>query len=671
MKKILIFLALLPSVALAQVPPPSPATPQDVIDGTATYKFISPYAAAATGLGPTNATGITWTISSNLAYSVSATNSTTGNAATATVATNASNLSGSVFLVRSGTQTQYPTIEAAAAASVPFDEIKVSGTVNVSNAVPIKSNVRMNLAGAYVKNWVTQVGTNGPAFILTGTNAQLTGPGVIYNVFRNVGSNDSTGFSYQACFGVLESGLGSSRLGYGGATNFLVQNIWGIGETDVAFFRATNGAMCSGIIRDSTFDSRWDALLVAEGAHKITFQNVNINAIGTNQASGQQGRSYAATFDDADGSEITWVNSSLTASNSLSMILNAEIGGNCTNRFIGCSFTNLFAAATEDFMMDGGVGAAMYFNNCTGLRPDKVSDLFAGGGTIYYGRLVSDSIVFGGDALTGNKVTMGVGATDSVLPFTGALTGSGNGLTNIPPTTGIAGWPANSAGYLANNGSGTLSWGTPSGSGGWWVTNAAAANFWTNYSGGSNVVFGASLVFYPGPNADFYFNTESGQVSKMGGLWLDNAETYFVGDVGLATVAGDFALNNGEVNDLDVTGTLTAGAATVSGNVTTPSVLYTTNGLASGYPIDFSKSFFGLATNNTVPVGVPTGWDGDNWNQCMWGITNTGASPILISVPAWGQYLPGGGTVPYVTNYAIVLFWSTHGTGTNYMLISR
>lgn len=111
-----------------------------------------------------------------------------------------------------------------------------------------------------------------------------------------------------------------------------------------------------------------------------------------------------------------------------------------------------------------------------------------------------------------------------------------------------------------------------------------------------------------------------------------------------------------------------SGAATVS-----QGVLYATNGLASGYPIDFSKSFFGLATNNTVPVGVATGWINTNWNQCMWGITNTAGSgtPIQISVPAWGQYLPGGGTVPYVTNYAIVLFWSTYGAGTNYMVISR
>jgi hypothetical protein len=45
----------------------------------------------------------------------------------------------------------------------------------------------------------------------------------------------------------------------------------------------------------------------------------------------------------------------------------------------------------------------------------------------------------------------GAGGTPSSITLT-----NGSGL---PPTTGISGWPANSAGVLTNNGSGTLSWG--------------------------------------------------------------------------------------------------------------------------------------------------------------------------------------------------------------------
>lgn len=65
--------------------------------------------------------------------------------------------------------------------------------------------------------------------------------------------------------------------------------------------------------------------------------------------------------------------------------------------------------------------------------------------------------------------------------FVGPHIGNGSGLTNIPPTTGISGWPANSSGYLNNNGSGTLSWGTPSGS---LPADPSVNSVLTNKSGG-------------------------------------------------------------------------------------------------------------------------------------------------------------------------------------------
>lgn len=49
----------------------------------------------------------------------------------------------------------------------------------------------------------------------------------------------------------------------------------------------------------------------------------------------------------------------------------------------------------------------------------------------------------------------GAGGTPSSLTLTNA--------TGLPPTTGISGWPANAAGVLTNNGSGTLSWGAAGG----------------------------------------------------------------------------------------------------------------------------------------------------------------------------------------------------------------
>lgn len=50
MKKLLIFILCLPLCVFAQTPPPAPASAQDVTDGTATYKFISPYSLAQSGV---------------------------------------------------------------------------------------------------------------------------------------------------------------------------------------------------------------------------------------------------------------------------------------------------------------------------------------------------------------------------------------------------------------------------------------------------------------------------------------------------------------------------------------------------------------------------------------------------------------------------------------------
>lgn len=488
MKKLLIWLGLLGAWT---APAAITVTPGGGGSDSNTVYEIALVAANTVG-GATN--GITQATAS--AMMADGTNSFAGDGSGLTSVT-ASNLSGTVYLVSGGTQTQYDTIEAAADASVPFDEVRVSGYHNVSNNVVIKSNVRMNLAGAYVVNWIQDLGTNGPAFVLTGTNASLTGPGVIYNAWRELGSNDTTGFSYQASFGVLESGLGTSRLGYGGATNFLVANITSYGETDVAFFRSTN--LCSGIIRDSSFDTRWDALLVAEGAHRLTFQNVNIRAIGTNQIAGNQGRAYSATFDTAPGAYVDWVNCSLIVSNATGLVLNSDTGGATTNRFVNCYFENQNTSATEDFVVDGGVGASLYFDKCTGLRPSFVSDLFAGGGTIHYGNIVATKLLFGGDALSGDgpSVTNAGTAVYVVggLSTSGVLSANLDGGTNLPVTGIDATGTPSGATYLRGDGA----WATPAGgpsSDSYIFTNAAAGGLrFTNEFGLGAFVTGGTASF--------------------------------------------------------------------------------------------------------------------------------------------------------------------------------
>ncbi len=65
----------------------------------------------------------------------------------------------------------------------------------------------------------------------------------------------------------------------------------------------------------------------------------------------------------------------------------------------------------------------------------------------------------------------GAGGTPSSLTLTNA--------TGLPPTTGIVGWPSNSAGVLTNNGSGTLTWGAA----GWAVTGSTSITGNTTQTG--------------------------------------------------------------------------------------------------------------------------------------------------------------------------------------------
>jgi hypothetical protein len=60
---------------------------------------------------------------------------------------------------------------------------------------------------------------------------------------------------------------------------------------------------------------------------------------------------------------------------------------------------------------------------------------------------------------------------------------NGSALTALTPGN-ITGWPVNASGYLNNNGSGTLTWGTPSGGGGV-AYYGANTNIWLNGKGGA------------------------------------------------------------------------------------------------------------------------------------------------------------------------------------------
>lgn len=134
--------------------------------------------------------------------------------------------------------------------------------------------------------------------------------------------------------------------------------------------------------------------------------------------------------------------------------------------------------------------------------------------------------------------------------------------------------------------------------------------------------------------------------------------------------AGENAFSYDASSDtLTVSNLVAAGTATV-GTITTPALNFSTNAFASGYPLDCSKSFIGLATNNTVQLGALSNWIATNVNQVCVYITNTSATPFAVLPPSGAQYMSGG-TAPYCTNVWQGVFWSAVGMGTNYFSRSR
>lgn len=199
-------------------------------------------------------------------------------------------------------------------------------------------------------------------------------------------------------------------------------------------------------------------------------------------------------------------------------------------------------------------------NNFTNLNPSKI---------------VTNTPV-AGDVMQYTSGSTAKATSDLTISNITALTvvGNGTGLTNLNATELRSGTVA-----TARLGSGTANsttflrgdntWATPAGGDGgsatntFYVTNSAAADYWTNTFGGSNVLSSGFAEFYPGPDANTVIRS-GGQVSRLsGGLQVDGGETFFFGDVGLGSEPGDFFMNDGTMSDLIISGTLTGGGIDV------------------------------------------------------------------------------------------------------------
>lgn len=361
---------------------------------------------------------------------------TNGNAVSATVATN---IAGTVHIIRGGVQTKYENLTEAEAALQAGDYVKGAGLLRLTNAFLFKDRVTVDVSEATIENYIPHLRTNGPAFLLSGVSNVLK-IGNAKMMFREIGTNDMVSATSQALFGFQESALDGLALGHPYPTNALVVVSGTIlAETDIAFFRGPDPASVK--IVGGNWNSRWDSILIAEGPHQIELEYANITSVGTNQINGSNERSYIVSYNgDCTGAQFIARHCTFTISNALASYVKGDNNsGYITNLFYASHGRNLKNPPTTEFILDHTAihpRVLVFDSACTGFRPELISASIPGtipGGTFNHGTNVVAVIRGGGNEEDGVFPQIGP-FTSTTIPFTGILTGNGGGLTSIPAT---------------------------------------------------------------------------------------------------------------------------------------------------------------------------------------------------------------------------------------------
>lgn len=192
--------------------------------------------------------------------------------------------------------------------------------------------------------------------------------------------------------------------------------------------------------------------------------------------------------------------------------------------------------------------------------------------TVNSNSLLGSGNVAVGDALTSNPLSQFASTTSAQLRATlSDESGTGEALfggatpssfvlsnaTGLPPTTGISGWPSNSAGVLTNNGAGTLSWGASGGITGTLTSGripvASGTTTVTDYSNftynGTVLSLGTSVTIKSpdgGGSPNLFFGNTAGVISPSGGyntgIGFDVLQALTSGSQNTGVGAGVFTL---------------------------------------------------------------------------------------------------------------------------------
>lgn len=221
------------------------------------------------------------------------------------------------------------------------------------------------------------------------------------------------------------------------------------------------------------------------------------------------------------------------------------------------------------------------------------------------GQIAISNAVSGLGTGVATALAVNVGSAGAFVTFNGALgTPSSGTLTNctgLLPTTGISGWPANSAGVLTNNGSGTLSWAAAGGGltvGTTTVTSGTGGRLMYETTG--NVLGEISTLTSDGSLLAFASGVTTGTGTTSGLNATANSLT-----TGDAFTFSSSSVTTGNVVKLASTSTAAGSNTQTVLNVTTSGA----NGTSSQttFAAQFSNTHTGTSSTNIAIYGTASG----------------------------------------------------------------